>query len=193
MNLGSFFCAALVGVAAFLPMNVSAAGRFGEDPARPVYGEEARMGMALRTTRQVVDYDTDHAPGTIVVDTIERKLYHVQPDGKAVSYGIGVGRPGFEWGGSMRVSRKEEWPGWTPPPAMRKRQPYLPAYMPGGPQNPLGARALYLGSSIYRIHGTNEASTIGYAVSSGCIRMLNDDVVDLYENVDVGAKVIVLR
>ena len=174
-------------------MNVRATGRFGEDPARPVYDEEARMGMALPTTRQVVDYDTDHAPGTIVVDTIERKLYHVQPDGKAVSYGIGVGRPGFEWGGSMRVSRKEEWPGWTPPPAMRKRQPYLPAYMPGGPQNPLGARALYLGSSIYRIHGTNEASTIGYAVSSGCIRMLNDDVVDLYENVDVGAKVIVLR
>lgn len=168
-----------------------AAGRF--DPARPIFGAEAMRGAVKRSTREVISYDTKFAPGTIVVDTVERKLYHVMPDGKAVSYGVGVGRPGFEWSGTHHVTRKEEWPGWTPPPAMRKRQPYLPAFMPGGPQNPLGARALYLGSSIYRIHGTNEAQTIGQAVSSGCIRMMNDDVIELYENVDLGAKVVVLR
>jgi lipoprotein-anchoring transpeptidase ErfK/SrfK len=143
--------------------------------------------------REVVDYDTHYKPGTIIVDTEERRLYLVQENGKALKFGVGVGRPGFQWAGTHRVSRKAEWPGWTPPPAMRKRQPGLPAYMEGGIQNPLGARALYLGSSIYRIHGSNEPHTIGQAVSSGCIRMTNEDVEYLYELVDVGAKVVVVR
>ena len=145
------------------------------------------------TTRRTVRYETQYAPGTIVISTEERKLYLVQDDGKALSYSVGVGRPGFQWGGTMRISRKAEWPGWTPPPAMRRRQPYLPAFVPGGINNPLGARALYLGSTIYRIHGTAEAETIGTAVSSGCIRMLNKDVEDLYERVGVGTRVVVQR
>jgi lipoprotein-anchoring transpeptidase ErfK/SrfK len=145
------------------------------------------------TTRRTVRYETNYAPGTIVISTEERKLYLVQENGRAVSYSVGVGRPGFQWGGNMRISRKAEWPGWTPPPAMRRRQPYLPAYVPGGVNNPLGARALYLGSSLYRIHGTTEAQTIGTAVSSGCIRMMNKDVEDLYDRVPVGTRVIVQR
>ena len=145
------------------------------------------------TTRKNVRYETDYAPGTIVISTEERKLYLVQENGRAISYSVGVGRPGFQWAGNMRISRKAEWPGWTPPPAMRRRQPYLPAYVPGGVNNPLGARALYLGSSLYRIHGTTEAQTIGTAVSSGCIRMMNKDVEDLYDRVPVGTRVIVLR
>lgn len=143
--------------------------------------------------REVVSYGGPYTPGTIVVDTEERRLYLVQGDGKALKYGIGVGRPGFTWAGSHRITRKAEWPGWTPPPAMRKRQPDLPGFMPGGPDNPLGARALYLGSTIYRIHGTAEPWTIGQAVSSGCIRMTNEDVTHLYEQVGVGTKVVVLR
>ena len=143
--------------------------------------------------REVVSYKSTHAPGTIVVDTEERRLYLIMEDGKAMKYGVGVGRPGFEWGGVKTISRKAEWPGWTPPPQMLKRQPDLPRFMEGGPQNPLGARALYLGSSLYRIHGSNEPHTIGQAVSSGCIRMTNEDVTDLYERVRVGTKVVVLR
>jgi lipoprotein-anchoring transpeptidase ErfK/SrfK len=143
--------------------------------------------------REVVDYKGPYGPGTIVIDTEERRLYFVQDDGTALKYGIGVGRPGFTWAGTHRITRKAEWPGWTPPPAMRKRQPDLPYFMPGGPDNPLGARAMYLGSTIYRIHGTAEPWTIGQAVSSGCIRMTNDDVTHLYEQVNVGTKVVVLR
>ena len=143
--------------------------------------------------REVVDYSGPYGEGTIVVDTEERRLYYVLGDGKALKYGIGVGRPGFTWAGTHRVTRKAEWPGWTPPPAMRKRQPDLPGHMPGGPDNPHGARAMYLGSTIYRIHGTAEPWTIGQAVSSGCIRMTNDDVTHLYEQVGVGTKVVVLR
>lgn len=146
--------------------------------------------------RKVVSYRTDEKPGTIIVDTDERYLYHVLADGKAMRYGIGVGRDGFEWSGTERVTRKAKWPGWTPPPEMIRREAKkgrkLPSYMPGGPENPLGARALYLGNTIYRIHGTNEDWTIGKAVSSGCIRMFNSDVEHLYENVRVGAKVVVL-
>ncbi len=142
--------------------------------------------------RQEVDYTGPEAPGTIVVDTPERFLFLVEPHGKALRYGIGVGRPGFEWAGVKRISRKSEWPDWTPPAQMLLRRPDLPRRMAGGPDNPLGARALYLGSSLYRIHGTNEPSTIGHNVSSGCIRMMNDDVIDLYDRVPVGAKVIVL-
>jgi lipoprotein-anchoring transpeptidase ErfK/SrfK len=142
--------------------------------------------------RQEVDYTGPEAPGTIVVDTPDRFLFLVEPEGKALRYGIGVGRPGFEWSGVKRISRKSEWPDWTPPAQMLLRRPDLPRRMAGGPGNPLGARALYLGSSLYRIHGTNEPSTIGHNVSSGCIRMMNEDVIDLYDRVPVGAKVIVL-
>lgn len=144
-------------------------------------------------TRQTVAFkDTRFKPGSIVINTDQRRLYLVEEGGKATMYSIGVGRPGFSWRGTKRVSRKAEWPGWTPPPAMRAREPWLPAYMPGGPENPLGARALYLGSSLYRIHGTNQKETIGQAVSSGCFRMMNDDVIHLYERVRVGAKVHVI-
>jgi lipoprotein-anchoring transpeptidase ErfK/SrfK len=142
--------------------------------------------------RQEVDYTGPEAPGTIVVDTPDRFLFLVEPHGKALRYGIGVGRPGFEWSGVKRISRKSEWPEWTPPAQMLLRRPDLPRHMAGGPDNPLGARALYLGSSLYRIHGTNEPSTIGQNVSSGCIRMMNEDVIDLYERVSVGTRVIVL-
>jgi lipoprotein-anchoring transpeptidase ErfK/SrfK len=142
--------------------------------------------------RQEVDYATRERPGTLVIDTPNKFLYLVEPGGKAMRYGVGVGRPGFEWAGVKSVSRKAEWPDWTPPSDMMKRRPDLPAHMEGGPGNPLGARALYLGSSMYRIHGTNEPWTIGQSVSSGCIRMMNADVIDLYERVSVGAKVIVI-
>ena len=141
--------------------------------------------------REIIDYATTFKPGTIIVETSERRLYFVLDDGKAIKYGVGVGRDGFRWSGQHRVSRTAEWPGWTPPPAMRKRVPDLPAYMPGGPDNPLGARAIYIGSTLYRIHGTSEPWTIGQAVSSGCIRMVNDDVIDLYDRVRVGALVVV--
>jgi lipoprotein-anchoring transpeptidase ErfK/SrfK len=141
--------------------------------------------------RETVSYNGPYAPGTIVVSTGERRLYLVLSDHQALKYGIGVGRPGFTWGGNLHVSMKKEWPDWTPPTAMLKRRPDLPRHMKGGIDNPLGARALYLGSSEYRIHGSNEPDTIGTAVSSGCIRMTNDDVKDLYDRVPVGAKVIV--
>lgn len=142
--------------------------------------------------RQEVAYSGPHRPGTLVVDTPNRYLFLVMPNGRALRYGIGVGRPGFEWAGVKRVTRKAEWPSWRPPAEMLKRRPDLPRFMEGGPENPLGARALYLGSSLYRIHGTNEPWTIGQNVSSGCIRMMNDDVIDLYQRVRVGATVIVI-
>lgn len=142
--------------------------------------------------RQVVAYRTDEAAGTIVVVTGEKFLYLVLGDGRAMRYGIGTARDGFEWSGSHKITRKAEWPGWTPPAEMKRRRPDLPDFMPGGKNNPLGARALYLGSTLYRIHGTNEPWTIGTDVSSGCIRMVNDDVIDLYERAKIGAKVIVL-
>lgn len=143
--------------------------------------------------REVIDYEGPYKGNTIIINTTERRLYYVMDDGKAIKYGVGVGREGFQWAGTNRISRKAEWPGWTPPPAMRKRQPDLPTYMEGGINNPLGARALYIGSTIYRIHGSNEPWTIGQAVSSGCIRMTNDDVTHLYERVKVGTKVVVTR
>lgn len=144
---------------------------------------------------QVVDYQSSQKPGSIFIDTDNRFLYLIEGNGKARRYGVGVGKPGFEWAGSHKVTRKAEWPDWTPPSAMIKREAarghYLPAHMEGGPANPLGARAMYLGSTEYRIHGTNAPWTIGYAVSSGCIRMRNEDVVDLYSRVKVGANVVV--
>ena len=145
---------------------------------------------------QTVSYETKEKPGTIVIDTNNRFLYLVTGDGEARRYGVGVGKPGFEWAGAHKVTRKAEWPSWTPPQEMITREAakghYLPARMDGGPENPLGARAMYLGSTLYRIHGTNAPWTIGYAVSSGCIRMRNEDVVDLYERVKVGTRVIVI-
>lgn len=147
--------------------------------------------------RKTVSYRTSEKPGTIIVDTNDRWLYYVLPAGKAVRYGIGVGRDGFSWSGTEKITRKAEWPGWTPPPEMIRREAAngrkLPSYVPGGPKNPLGARALYLGSTDYRIHGTNEDWSIGQAVSSGCIRMLNEDVEDLYDRTRIGAKVVVLN
>ncbi len=153
-------------------------------------------GMTAGTSgmpRQMVAIDPKYAPGSIVVSTSERRLYYVTARGQAVQYGVGVGRDGFQWSGVKTVSAKREWPGWTPPAQMLKRRPDLPRYMPGGIDNPLGARAMYLGSSLYRIHGSNEPETIGQAVSSGCIRMTNDDVTDLYNRVKVGATVYVMR
>lgn len=162
---------------------------------RPQNALQLRSGKVRldpRYMRQVVPYRTAEAPGTVVVNTGEKFLYLVLGKGKALRYGIGTARDGFEWSGAHRITNKREWPGWTPPAEMKKRQPGLPDYMPGGINNPLGARALYIGSTLYRIHGTNEPWTIGSNVSSGCIRMVNDDVVDLYERVKIGAKVIVL-
>ena len=143
--------------------------------------------------RETVAYDGAYAPGTIVVDTQEKRLYLVMPDHQAMRYGVGVGRPGFEWSGTKTITAKREWPDWTPPPEMIKRRPDLPRHMSGGIENPLGARAMYLGGTMYRIHGSNEPDTIGQAVSSGCIRMTNDDVSDLYERVKVGTKAVILR
>lgn len=143
--------------------------------------------------RRVVPWHGGYAPGTVVVSTNERRLYYILPGGEAIQYGVGVGRKGFTWSGTKTVTMKHEWPGWSPPPQMLKRRPDLPRHMPGGMDNPLGARAIYLGSSMYRIHGSNEPDTIGAAVSSGCIRMTNRDVVDLSDRVKVGTKVVVLR
>lgn len=144
------------------------------------------------TSRELIDYQTSAFPGTVIIDSKNHSLYLVLENGMALRYSIGVGREGFQWSGIHTVTRKQEWPDWRPPSDMLERQPYLPTFFPGGPKNPLGARALYLGSTIYRIHGTNEAWTIGKDVSSGCIRMLNDDIIDLYGRVPVGAKVVVL-
>jgi Uncharacterized protein conserved in bacteria len=145
-----------------------------------------------RFEKQLVDYHGSERPGTIIIDTPNKFLFLVQGNGKAVRYGVGVGRPGFTWSGVKQISAKKEWPAWTPPPEMLARRPDLPRHMEGGPQNPLGARAMYLGSSLYRIHGSNEPWTIGTNVSSGCIRMRNEDVIDLYGRVNVGAKVVVI-
>jgi lipoprotein-anchoring transpeptidase ErfK/SrfK len=158
----------------------------------PPMEQRRNFRMDPRFARQEVNYDGKEAPGTIVIDTPNHFLYLVEGDGKAMRYGIGVGRPGFTWSGTHEISAKKEWPDWVPPKEMLERQPYLPRRMSGGPNNPLGARALYLGSTLYRIHGSNEPWTIGHNVSSGCIRMRNADVIDLYDRVKVGSKVKVL-
>jgi lipoprotein-anchoring transpeptidase ErfK/SrfK len=169
------------------PMGPEQAMRRQEDVSEP-----ARPAFDPKYEKQLVEYHGKESPGTIVVDTPNKFLFLVQGDGKALRYGIGVGRPGFTWSGVKTISAKKEWPAWTPPPEMLARRPDLPRHMEGGPQNPLGARAMYLGSSLYRIHGSNEPWTIGTNVSSGCIRMRNDDVIDLYGRVSVGAKVVVI-
>jgi lipoprotein-anchoring transpeptidase ErfK/SrfK len=161
--------------------------------AQPEYLDPRLRPQATPTPRQLVDFDTRHAPGTIVISTEERRLYYVTRRGEAIQYAVGVGRPGFEWSGTRSVTMKREWPDWRPPAQMLQRRPDLPRYMAGGPDNPLGARAMYLGGTLYRIHGSNEPETIGQAVSSGCIRMTNEDVMDLYDRVKVGTKVVVLR
>ncbi|MCO5130702.1 MAG: L,D-transpeptidase [Xanthobacteraceae bacterium] len=154
--------------------------------------EAARSGFDPKYEKQLVEYHGSERPGTIVVDTPNKFLYLVQGGGAALRYGIGVGRPGFTWSGVKTITAKKEWPSWTPPAEMLKRRPDLPRFMEGGPENPLGARAMYLGSSLYRIHGSNEPWTIGTNVSSGCIRMRNEDVIDLYGRVNVGARVVVI-
>ena len=169
------------------PMGAEQAMRRQEEVSEP-----ARPAFDPRYEKQLVEYHGKESPGTIVVDTPNKFLFLVQGDGKALRYGIGVGRPGFTWSGVKQISAKKEWPAWTPPPEMLVRRPDLPRHMEGGPQNPLGARAMYLGSSLYRIHGSNEPWTIGTNVSSGCIRMRNEDVIDLYGRVNVGARVVVI-
>lgn len=180
--------------AAAAPVGASTGVQIDPLTLRPL--KAARVAVAEqeipRIPREIVGYAGPHAPGTIIVDTNARRLYYVLDGGLAVRYGIGVARPGFEWQGMHRISDKREWPGWTPPEEMKKRQPGLPDYMPGGLDNPLGARAMYLGSSLYRIHGSNDPRSIGQAMSSGCIRMLNEDVVDLYDRVRIGTPVVVL-
>ena len=157
----------------------------------PVETEEPAE-LPAKFKRQVVSYATNEAPGTVVIDTPNTFLYLVLGNGRALRYGIGVGREGFTWAGAERVSKMAEWPDWHPPEEMIDRQPYLPRFMAGGDGNPLGARALYLGKTLYRIHGTNQPSTIGTFVSSGCIRLTNDDITDLYTRVKVGSRVVVL-
>jgi len=197
--------AAVASIAASLTFSSASANPFEAlfGPHRPPAPEQAYAYAPSSPTeeadevradlkRQIVSYRTNEAPGTIIVDTPNTYLYLVLPGGKALRYGIGVGREGFTWAGVKHIERKAEWPDWTPPPEMIARQPYLPRFVAGGPTNPLGARAMYLSGSVYRIHGTNAPSTIGGRVSSGCIRMVNEDVIDLYSRVQVGAKVVVL-
>jgi lipoprotein-anchoring transpeptidase ErfK/SrfK len=189
--------APLFGLAcAFVALATPAAAFTAIDPLtrQPLYTvDEGLKAQASPVPREIVSFNGRYAPGTIVVSTSERRLYFVLGDGKAVRYGVGVGRPGFTWAGTHSITMKREWPDWRPPAAMLKRRPDLPRHMKGGPDNPLGARAMYIGSTIYRIHGSNEPETIGEAVSSGCIRMTNEDVVDLYNRARVGARVVVQR
>jgi lipoprotein-anchoring transpeptidase ErfK/SrfK len=191
MLLRLFFSTALVLLASLtMPPShaVAQAGDADQPGMIPNSGDEQ---LDPRLQRQIVFFRSNEPPGTIIVHTSERFLYVVQPGGRALRYGIGVGRQGFQWQGLLRISRKEEWPDWRPPEEMIERQPYLPRWMAGGPGNPLGARALYLGNTVYRIHGTNQPQTIGSAVSSGCFRLVNPDVIDLYDRILVGTKVVV--
>ncbi|MCK1732421.1 L,D-transpeptidase [Bradyrhizobium sp. 138] len=180
----------------YAPMQPQAYPQYQDDPrgtmneAPQADDEDAQLPDRLR--KQIVGFDRGEPAGTIVIDTNNTYLYYVLGNGRAIRYGVGVGREGFTWSGMQSVSRKAEWPDWHPPAEMIARQPYLPRFVAGGPGNPLGARAMYLGSSAYRIHGTNDPSTIGKFVSSGCIRMTNEDVIDLFGRVNVGAKVVVL-
>jgi lipoprotein-anchoring transpeptidase ErfK/SrfK len=187
--------AAWIGTASAAPLLLSsqdASGRILATALRDGGPVEISPGSEADFRRQVVNYRTQAAAGTIIVDTAQTYLYYILGDGTAIRYGIGVGREGFTWAGAETVTRKTEWPDWTPPQEMLARQPYLPRWMAGGEGNPLGARAIYLGSTVYRIHGTNMPETIGHKVSSGCIRMLNADVIDLYSRVTVGTKIVVL-
>lgn len=159
----------------------------------PPPGVDSNAGFELpyEYKRQAVFYRTNEEPGTIIVNTHDRFLYLVQGNNRAIRYGVGVGRDGFQWGGIHRITRKSEWPDWTPPPEMIARQPYLPRFMAGGSGNPMGARAMYIGTTVYRVHGTNAPETIGHSVSSGCFRLVNSEIEDLYERVPVGTKIVV--
>ena len=177
------FCPGVFATAQQIDMNVV------DQPGHVPTPEENQLSGAYE--RQEVFFRSSEAPGTVLIDTNSRFLYLVQPNNRAVRYGIGVGREGFQWQGVEKISKKQEWPDWRPPPEMIERQPYLPRFMAGGPGNPLGPRAMYLGKTIYRIHGTNQPQTIGHAVSSGCFRLVDDDVIDLYDRVQVGTKVFI--
>jgi lipoprotein-anchoring transpeptidase ErfK/SrfK len=188
---------ALLAAIVFAPLP-SAAQLFGPAPAPTMQEPDPGVDHTARDAdlppelrRTSVFYRSDYPPGTIIVNTADRFLYLIVNNQLALRYGIGVGRDGFQWGGVHTITRKSEWPDWTPPPEMIVRQPYLPRFMAGGPGNPLGARALYIGTTVYRIHGTNAPETIGQAVSSGCFRLVNDDIIDLYSRVPVGTKVVV--
>jgi lipoprotein-anchoring transpeptidase ErfK/SrfK len=188
------FLAAAVGAAGLLAANcITPAAANPYDPDGRFNGGSPFSNFfgAFRSGRTTVSYPGNQKPGTIVINTQQRRLYLVLGNGQALSYGIGVGRVGFTWSGVTHISAKREWPDWTPPAQMRQRRPDLPRHMAGGIANPLGARAMYLGSTLYRIHGSNEPETIGQAVSSGCFRLTNEDVVDLYNRVRVGTTVIV--
>jgi len=188
------FCVQIILLASLaMPMSHALAQRQGMsiDDQPGLIPDAIDEELSPELQRQIVSYRSNEVPGTIIIHTSERFLYVVQPNGRALRYGIGVGRDGFQWQGLLRITRKQEWPDWTPPPEMIERQPYLPRFMAGGPGNPLGARALYLGATVYRIHGTNQPQTIGTAVSSGCFRLVNDDVTDLYNRTPIGTKVIV--
>jgi len=162
-----------------------------EEPPPGVFHGNTSDNLADQFQRQAVYYRSQHPVGTIIVETRERHLYLIESETRALRYGIGVGREGFTWSGLLQITAKQEWPDWHPPPEMIQRQPYLPRFMAGGPGNPLGARAMHLGNTVYRIHGTNAPETIGHAVSSGCFRLVNEDVIDLYDRVPVGTRVIV--
>jgi lipoprotein-anchoring transpeptidase ErfK/SrfK len=188
----AFSASALASPLPIFPFILTAPLQSPPQQAAPSEDEGRVAEMPARWKRQTISYATREAPGTIIIDTPNRYLYYVLGGGLAIRYGIGVGRDGFTWSGVQSVTKKAEWPDWTPPPEMIARQPYLPRYMAGGPGNPLGARAMYLGGTVYRIHGTNAPQTIGTHVSSGCIRLTNEDVSNLYSRVNVGTKVIVL-
>jgi lipoprotein-anchoring transpeptidase ErfK/SrfK len=162
-----------------------------EEPPPGVDHGNTSDNLADQYQRQAVYYRSQHPVGTIIIETSERHLYLIESETRALRYGIGVGRDGFTWSGLLQITKKAEWPDWHPPPEMIARQPYLPRFMAGGPGNPLGARAMYLGNTVYRIHGTNAPETIGHAVSSGCFRLVNEDVMDLYDRVPIGTRVIV--
>lgn len=195
---GCAAAAALVlAAAALLPGQALGAPKAGEEETLEIGDEPGRVSGEETVVadgpfaRQAVLFRSNEPPGTVVIHTTERFLYVVQGNNRALRYGIGVGREGFQWSGLVKVSRKAEWPDWRPPSEMIARQPYLPRFMAGGPGNPMGARALYLGSTVFRIHGTNQPETIGQSISSGCFRLANGDIIDLYERVPLGTKVVV--
>jgi lipoprotein-anchoring transpeptidase ErfK/SrfK len=196
-SAGAFLAAIWIGTAAAAPLPPTFPDDSRQTFERLALGGapeqiEPDLGLKADLRRQVVSYPTQAPAGTVVIDTTHTFLYYVLGDGTALRYGIGVGRDGFAWAGAEVVTRKAEWPDWTPPPEMIARQPYLPRWMAGGEGNPLGARAIYLVSTVYRIHGTNMPETIGHKVSSGCIRMLNADVVDLYSRINIGTRIVVM-
>jgi lipoprotein-anchoring transpeptidase ErfK/SrfK len=192
--LGCAFWISAAGAAPLSAPTTHSGGLFGPlaSGQAQVADTDIDAGLSPELQRQLVNYPTGASAGSVIIDTEQTFLYFVLGDGKAIRYGIGVGREGFTWSGTETVTRKSEWPDWTPPAEMISRQPYLARWMAGGEGNPLGARAMYLGNTVYRIHGTNSPSTIGKHVSSGCIRLLNEDVIDLYNRVNVGARIIVL-